>query len=391
MRVLIAPDSFKGSASSRVVAEAIAAGLRAVDPAVATICVPIADGGEGSAEAITAILGGELVTLTALDPLDRPVSCAYGWVADKRLAVVEVATASGLPLMGDRPDPALASSFGTGEQIRDALDRGAEHLILCLGGSATVDAGTGIMAALGARFLDDRGRPLRPSGAMLGRIVAMDLSGLDPRLRSLRITIASDVSSPLLGPGGAVYLFGPQKGIPPARLAAFEAAMARFAGLVVHTCGVDRCDDAGSGAAGGIGFLLRSVLGETVDVRDGFQVIAGLAGLRERIESADLVITGQGHLDAHALVGKVSVSLARLARPVGVPVAVIAGGLHGDHAAFRDMDIAAAVPIVEGPTSLEQAMTDAPALIERAAARLMTMLALGRSLSEISKPDTGSE
>ncbi len=375
MRVVIAPDSFKGSATGLQAATAIADGVRRVDDTVETILIPMADGGEGTVAALTGGLGGTQRAVTVHDPLDRPVTAAYGWIPERRLAVIEMAAASGLPLMGDRPDPDAASTFGTGELIRDALDHGAEAVILGLGGSATVDAGTGLLAALGARFLDGNGRALRGCGGSLGRIDTIDVADLDPRLRSLRLTIASDVTSPLLGPSGAVYVFGPQKGVTPDRLAAFDQAMARFAQAVVRTFGVDHRDSAGSGAAGGIGYLLRSVL--DVSFRDGFSLIAELADLPGRIAQADLVITGEGRLDAQSLVGKVPVNVARLGQAAGVPVIALAGRIDGDVAAFAEAGLSAVVPIVDRPMALAEAMADGPALIEAAAARLFGLLRLG--------------
>ncbi|SDE06395.1 glycerate kinase [Rhodospira trueperi] len=379
MRVVIAPDSFKGSATSLQVARAIESGLGRAGGAVDAVLVPLADGGEGTVAALHAVLGGEIVTVTARDPLDRPVSASYAWVPGRRLAVIEMAAASGLPLMGATLDPHAASSHGTGDLIRDALDRGAEQVILGLGGSATVDAGTGLLAALGARFLDAEGRAVRGAGGTLGRIAAIDLSGLDARARRARLTIASDVSSPLLGPKGAVAVFGPQKGVAEDEIAAFEAAMGRFSNLVVETTGRDVRDAAGSGAAGGIGYLLRSIL--DAETRDGFSLIAGLADLEARIAGADLVITGEGRLDAQSLVGKVPVSVARMARAGGVPTVALAGSVEGDAAAFVAAGLSLVVPVVDRPMTLAEAMADASGLIERAAMRLMTAVRLGGALA----------
>ncbi len=379
MRVVVAPDSFKGSATAVQVARAIESGLRGVDSTLETVLVPLADGGEGTVDALIGILGGEPVESTARDPLDRPVACTYGWVADRRLAIIEVAAASGLPLLGDALNPTQASTFGTGQLIREALDRGADAVILGLGGSATVDAGTGLVAALGGRFLDADGSTLRGAGGSLGRVATIDLSGLDGRLRSVQITLATDVASPLLGPHGAVHVFGLQKGVTHDQRANFEAAMAHFAEVVVRATGADHRDSPGSGAAGGIAFLLRSLL--DVEVRDGFSLIAELADLRGRIAGADLAITGEGRLDAQSLAGKVPVGVARLAAVAGVPVIALAGQIDGDLATFKEAGLAAVVPIVDRPMTLADAMADAPALIEAAAARLLATLRLGRKLA----------
>ncbi|NBC32400.1 MAG: glycerate kinase [Alphaproteobacteria bacterium] len=384
MRILIAPDSFKGSATAPAVAAAIADGLRRVDGTVETVLLPMADGGEGTVEALIACLGGERVGCTVPDPLDRPVDAAYGWIAGERLAVIEMAAASGLPLLGDSPDPVRASTFGTGVLIRDALDRGAARILLGIGGSATVDGGTGLLAALGARFLDADGEPLRGAGGTLGRIAAIDLAGLDRRLRAVNLTIATDVTSPLLGPQGAVHVFGPQKGVAEADIPVFEAGMAQFAERVVATTGVDHRETPGAGAAGGIGFLLCSAAG--AEMRAGFPLIAGLAGLDAAIAGADLVITGEGRLDAQSLAGKVPVSVARRARAAGVPAIAIAGLIEGDPQDLRSEGVSAVVPIVDRPMALKEAMAEAEPLLAGAASRFMTALQLGMALARNAAP-----
>ena len=379
MRVVIAPDSFKGSATSLQVATAVDTGLRSIEPSAETDLVPMADGGEGTVEAVNDILGGTLIEVTVRDPVDRPVSCAYGWIAERRLAVIEMAAASGLPLLGDALNPDEASTYGTGELIRDALHRGAERIILGLGGSATVDAGTGILCALGARFLDAQGNELRGAGGSLAAVDTIDLSGLDPRVRTLAMTIASDVTSPLLGTGGAVHVFGPQKGVMADRIDAFEAGMARFAEVVVGQSGVDLRDAAGSGAAGGIGYLLRSFLG--AELQDGFSLVSEIADLQGRIAAADLVVSGEGRIDAQSLVGKVPVNVARMAQAAGVPSVAFAGRIDGDLATLRAAGLTTVVPIVDRPMTLNDAMAHGPELIENAAARLMASLLLGQTLA----------
>lgn len=378
MRIVIAPDSFKGSASAAEVAAAIDAGLRRVAPGIETRLLPMADGGEGTVAALMASLGGKEVLCSVPDPLDRPVDAAYGWVADRRLAVIEMAAASGLPLLGDRPNPQDASTLGTGALIRDALDRGAEAIILGIGGSATVDCGTGLLIGLGARMLGADGQPLRGAGGTLGRIETIDLSGLDPRLHTLHLTIATDVASPLLGPMGAVHVFGPQKGVTPDVIDSYEAGMAHFAEHVVALTGIDYRATPGSGAAGGIGFLLRSVL--DCALRPGFPLIADITGLPDAIAATDLVITGEGRLDAQSQAGKVPIGVAHLARETGVPAVAFAGTIEGDPAPLRADGIAAVVPIIDRPMDLPEAMVGGPALISAAAARLMATLQLGIAL-----------
>ncbi|HYD66502.1 glycerate kinase [Azospirillum sp.] len=368
MRIVVAPDSFKGSLTAAEAAAAIACGFRAVLPDADIVSLPMADGGEGTVDALLGILGGHARTVTVRDPFDRPVAARYGWMPQARLAVVETAAASGLPLLaGDGPDPLRASSFGTGQLVRDALDRGAQAVILGLGGSATVDGGTGFLEALGVRFLDDAGRPLRAAGGTLGRIARIDSSGLDPRLRAAAVIAACDVTCPLLGPSGAVHVFGPQKGATPELLPALEAGMARYAEQVRALTGRDFADAAGGGAAGGLGFALRAFA--DAELRSGFSLIADFGRLADRIAGADLVVTGEGRLDAQSFHGKTPLGVARLARAAGVPVVAFAGRVDGDAAAFREEGIVAAHAIADATIPLERAMAEAAGLLERCARR----------------------
>ena len=381
MRIVIAPDSFKGSATSTQVARAIEDGIRQVAPEAEIVSIPMADGGEGTVEAIVTILGGSIETATVEDPLGRTIEAGYGWVEAQRLAVIEMAAASGLPLLADdEHDPARASTYGTGQLITAALERGAARIILGLGGSATVDGGTGCLGALGIRFLDPEGRPLRGAGGILGDVARIDAAGLDPRLQRIDMTLASDVSNPLLGDNGAVHVFGPQKGVAAGDLDAFEQGMTHYAALVVEATGRDLRSDAGSGAAGGIGYGLRSFL-DNVSTRDGFSLIAGLGRLRDEIRSADLVITGEGKLDSQSLYGKVPVGIARIAREEGTFAAAFAGKIEGDPASFEREGLQAVMPIIDEAMPLEQAMADSEALLTRAGRRFMAILSLGRRMT----------
>lgn len=375
MRVVIAPDSFKGSVSSLEAAQAIEAGLRSIGEPIDVVLVPMADGGEGTAEALQRILGGVMVEIVTTDPLDRPIMASYAWMADRCLAVIEMAAASGLPLLRGDLNPADASSYGTGVLISHALAQGAREIILGLGGSATNDGGAGMMSALGVRFMDAHGALLRGCGGTLGKIATVDLSGLDRRLADVRITVASDVTSPLLGPDGATYVFGPQKGVAPDQLAVFDAAMARYADVVDRAMGTDCRHASGSGAAGGMGYALRSML--DVTFQDGFSLMAAMAGLETLIAGADLVITGEGKLDAQSLVGKVPVNIARMGQAAGVPVVAFAGAIDGTLAALRLAGLSTVIPVVDRPMTLDKAMAEGAILLERAAARFMAALLVG--------------
>lgn len=382
MRVVVAPDSFKGSLTSMAAAEAICAGFRDAFPGVTCLSVPMADGGEGTVEAVVAVVGGEIVETPASDPLRRPIPARFGWCAERRLAVVEMAAASGLPLLSDAErDPLKATTYGTGEVVRAALDRGAESLIVGLGGSATTDGGSGLLQALGARLLDDQGQAVDGCGATLERIAEVDLSGLDPRLRTVAITLACDVSNPLLGPDGAVAVFGLQKGVGPDLAPRVEAGMTRFAEALTRAAGRDCRATPGAGAAGGLGFGLMA--GCADEVRSGFELISDLGDLAGKMTSADLAVTGEGRLDSQSLFGKVPVGIARLGRRTSTPVVAFAGLIEGDAAAFRAEGLHAVLPIVDAPMALDDALAQAPDLLRRAARRFMEVLVLGsRTLSD---------
>jgi len=380
MRIVIAPDSFKGSLNSAPAAAAIAAGLREVDGTVDPVLIPMADGGEGTVEAISILLGGEIVSVTVHDPLDRPVEAGYGWVEERKLAIVEMAAASGLPLLkDDERDPLGASTRGTGELLRDALERGAREVILGLGGSATNDGGMGFLTALGVRFLDHEDETLRGCGVNLAAVRRIDASGLDSRLREVRVTVASDVDNPLLGEHGATHVFGPQKGVEGELLEELENGMAHYAQLMVEAAGRDCRETPGAGAAGGFGFGLMSLMPQ-VTLRSGFSLIAELGELERTIRGAALVITGEGKLDSQSLHGKVPVGIARIGREAGVPVAAFAGRIDGEPEDFRAEGIQALVPIVDQPMDLATAMREAEALLTRAAARFWQTVRLGRRL-----------
>ncbi len=374
MNVVIAPDSFKGSMSSREAAERIRAGLARVFPAWEMMAVPMADGGEGTVEAILAVIGGRRMRGQVKDPLGESIEAEWGYCEKRGLAVIETAAASGLALLKE-PDPARASTYGTGQLLKQALDHGVREVVIGLGGSATVDAGTGFFAALGVRFFDCEGREMDPAGGNLGKIDHIDGSELDPRLQKVRITIASDVTHPLLGPEGAIHVFGPQKGIQPEELARFEGGMSRFAEHLVRVTGRDHRWTPGSGAAGGFGFSLLSLL--NVEWRSGLEWIADQGRLEERIRQADLVITGEGRMDRQSLYGKVPVGIARIAARHEVPVVAFTGQIQGDLTEAEETGIAVILPITESPISLEDAMRQGPALLESAAFRFAQVWRLG--------------
>jgi glycerate kinase len=367
MKIVIAPDSFKDSLSAEGVAQAIASGLAQVWPDAQLIQCPMADGGEGTVDSVLAACNGQLRHQNVRGPLGAAVEAHWGWLADSRTALIEMAEASGLQLVppGQR-DACKTSTYGTGELIRAALDAGAERIILAIGGSATNDGGAGAMQALGVQLFDAEGQALPPGGLALSRLATIDLGQLDPRLAQVRFDIAADVNNPLCGPHGASAIFGPQKGANPEQVQQLDAALGHFADHCASVLPKDVRDEPGSGAAGGLGFAAKAFLG--AKFRAGVEVVAELVGLDEAVRGADLVITGEGRFDAQTLRGKTPFGVARIAQRHNVPVIVIAGTLGDGYEQMYAHGVAAAFALPSGPMSLEQACSEAPRLLSERAA-----------------------
>lgn len=369
MRVVVAPQEFKGSLTAAQAARAIAAGARRVVPDADIDEAPMSDGGAGLVDALLAARGGRAITTRVRDPLGRPVDARWGMLPDAT-AVIEMAAASGLVLLrDDERAPLVASTAGTGDLIRVALDTGAASMIIGIGGSATIDAGAGAMQALGARLLDASGAELPPGGAALAQVDCIDLSGVDPRLSSVPVRLATDVTNTLCGEQGAAAVFGPQKGASPDDVRVLDAALHRFAEVVARDCGIDLLTMAGSGAAGGLSAGLVVVAG--AEIAPGFALVAAAANLDARIAAAGYVLTGEGRLDAQTAFGKTAGGVAAMARARGAPVAIIAGSIHAsyDGAAF-DVAEAAATPGM----AIADAMRDAAPLVAAAAERALRRL-----------------
>lgn len=380
MKIVIAPDSFKESLSAPDVAEAIARGWRRVFPQAEVLLRPLADGGEGTVDAVLAATAGERRECRVEGPLGEPTLAHWGWL-DDATAVIEMASASGLHLVPrDRRDATRSSSRGTGELIRAALDAGARKIILGLGGSANNDAGAGLLGALGVRFLAADGEELAPGGAALAGLHSLDLGGLDPRLVDVAVEVAADVDNPLCGPRGASAVFGPQKGASAEQVAQLDAALAHFAKVVAATLGEDFSRVPGVGAAGGLGFAARAFL--RARFRPGIELVAELAGLADALVGADLVLTGEGRLDAQSLHGKTPVGVARIARQAGVPVVALAGSLGDGYQRLHDAGIDAAFSLAPGPISLEQACAGAAAELEARAEQIARLWRLAQASRE---------
>ena len=363
--VVLAPDKFKGSASAADVARCLGEGMLAAVPTLRIVEVPVADGGEGTVEAALR-QGFRPLPATVRGPTGGPVDGAVA-VRD-HLAVVELAQASGLTLVDDRPAPLEANTYGTGELIEAALDAGCTTIVLGLGGSASTDGGAGMLQALGARLLDGKGRSL-PRGVGHPLLThALDLSGLDARLRDVEIVVATDVDNPLLGRRGAAAVFGPQKGADAEQVSALEAALERWAGLLGrHAAGLP-----GSGAAGGVGFAALAAL--NARVRSGVDVVLELVGFADRLREATLVITGEGSLDDQSLGGKAPVGVARAAREAGVPVIAVAGGTTLEEAELKGLGFDATHTLLAREPDLATCLAHTPRLLREIGREIATDL-----------------
>jgi glycerate kinase len=385
LQVLIAPDSFGGALDSVRVSDAIAAGWSSARPRDEIMRRPMADGGEGTLAALAAALGdrAERRQVSTVDPLGRPIGAEWLALDGARGAFVEMAAASGLARLapGERTADSVqrASTRGTGDLVRAALDAGAARITVGLGGSATNDGGSGLLRALGVRFLDADGGELAEGGGALARLDRIDASALDPRLSQVELVIASDVTNILVGPGGASAVYGPQKGADPEAVSELDAALARYGRAIERATSRLVADLPGAGAAGGTTAALLGFTGAVL--RPGVEVVAELIGLADALEWASLVITGEGRADEQTLRGKTAMGVATLARPRRTPVVLLCGAL-GPGADTLDAAPALTVvqPIIDRPMSLEEAMAETERLLTRAATRLARSVGIGLEL-----------
>ena len=356
MKLLFASDSLKGSLSSMQTADLLDKAAREVFRNVETIKVPMSDGGEGLIDAVIAASGGKREIVTVHDPLMGLIEAPYAIVKGK-LAVIEMAMASGLPLIdGSMRDPRYTTSYGTGELIRHALDSGCEYIVMGIGGSATNDGGMGALRALGAKFLDERGRELEGRGIDLTKLVAIDLSELDERIQDVSFTVMCDVTNPRCGPNGATWVYGPQKGGTPEMLEELEAGMEKYRDLLYEVTG-HNCDNViGAGAAGGFGAASYAVLG--AELRSGIDTMLGMLKFDDKLEGVDLVITGEGCADKQSVHGKVMQGVARRAEAKGIPVIGLVGSLGEGWEEVLKCGISRLICITGGVVSAEEAMAD---------------------------------
>ena len=369
MKIVIAPDSFKESLSSPLVAAAIARGIKHAAPHAHIVCVPMADGGEGTVDAVLDATQGQPRIHSVRNALGAPIDATWAWLPN-HTAFIEMAAAAGLEHIPPHlRDVMQSSSYGVGELVRYALDAGAKHIVLGLGGSATNDAGAGMLQALGVSLRDATDREIAPGGAALSQLASIDTSRFDTRITQVQVTIASDVNNPLCGEKGASAIFGPQKGATPEQVHTLDRALSHFAKLCAEHFGIDKQNLPGCGAAGGLGFAALAFMDATF--RPGVEVIAEIGGLAQAIQGASLVITGEGRMDAQTLLGKTPMGVATIARHAGVPVIAIAGSLGKDYQALYAAGIHAAFSIAAGPCTLKEACEQAGTLLEARAHDIM--------------------
>lgn len=375
MKIVIAPDKYKESLSAPEVAGCIRDGFHAVFPDADIVLLPVADGGEGTVDALVAATGGSLVTRRVTGPLGEAVDAVTGRTGDG-VAVIEMAAAAGLALVSpDRRNPLLATTFGVGELIRAALDDGARRFIVGIGGSATNDGGAGMLQALGVRLLDADGRDLARGGGALENLAQIDVSGLDPRIAECAVDVACDVDNPLVGPHGASAVFGPQKGASPGMVATLDLNLARFAAILERTLGRSVAHMPGAGAAGGLGAALHAVL--NARLRPGTEIVMAALDIDRVVADADLVVTGEGRIDGQTIHGKAPMGVAAAAARHGRPVIAIAGSLGAGYEAVHGHGIAAVFSVLKRPCTLAEALAEGADNLRDTARNVAATLKLG--------------
>lgn len=355
MKVVIAIDSLKGSLSSMEAGTAIKDGILAAKPDAEVIVKPLADGGEGTTDALIEGMNGERIDLTVTGPMHTPVDAYYGYLKDTNTAVMEIASAAGITLVPDsEKNPLLATSYGVGEMINDAIQRGCRNFIIGIGGSVTNDGGIGMLKALGVRFLDENGEDAGEGGQALAKVARIDVSGMNPLLKECHIQVACDVNNPLCGENGSTYVYGPQKGVTEDMKKTLDEAMAHFARVTSETLENDYMNTPGAGAAGGLGYAFLAYTGAALT--PGIELILDAVGLEEELSGADVVVTGEGRLDFQTAMGKAPVGVARLAKKYNAKVIAFAGSVTKEATACNKEGIDAFFPILRSVCTLAEAM-----------------------------------
>ncbi len=380
MKIVIAPQGFKAGISGLEAAQAIARGVSAAVPGAETVLAPVADGGDGTLNALVDATGGRVFTSSVTGPLGQPLEARWGVMGDGRTAVIEMALASGLALVPQRRrNPRITTTAGTGEIMKEALERGYTRIVVGLGGSATNDGGTGFAAALGVRFLDSGGRPLPPGGSALARLDRIEHSGLHPGLAGATVIAATDVTNPLCGPNGASAVFGPQKGASQEMVQELDAALGNYARVVARDLGREVSEQPGAGAAGGLGAGLMAFAGATL--QSGIDMVCEVLNFDALLQDADLVITGEGRADRSTIFNKAPAGVARRAQAHGVPTVLLAGSLGPGYEELYDHSLAAVACIGDRPMSFELSLSRSAELLESAAERTMRFILTGTRMA----------
>jgi len=387
MKIVLAPDSFKGNMTSQQVASALEKGIKRVIPNANCIKVPMADGGEGTVQSLFEATGGKFIRKRVKGPAGRLVSARYGILADGKTAVIEMAEASGLPNVEGtmNKNPMKTTTYGTGQLMMDAINKGVSHIILGLGGSATLDGGAGMAQALGIRFLDKRGCELKELGAggMLNKVASIDMSGMDTRMKKAKVTVASDVENPLCGKKGAAYVFGPQKGATPVMVKNLDENLKHFAGIIKKELRKDVMKLKGAGAAGGLGAGLVAFTG--AKLKSGVDIVVEATGLEKHLKGADLCITGEGRVDFQTAFGKTPSGVAKAARKQKVQTIAIGGALTDDARGVFEHGIDGLASACARDMSLQEAMSNSRAHLANSAERVIRLVLIGKKLSKPKK------
>jgi glycerate kinase len=379
MKIVIAPDSFKESLSALAVAKAIESGFREIFPDAEYVTLPVADGGEGTVEAMVAATGGRVVKIKVTGPLGKPLEAFFGLSADESVAFIEMAAASGLESVpNDQRDPLKTTSYGTGELIRSALDHGVKHCIIGIGGSATNDGGAGMVQALGARLLTKEGKQIGQGGGALEKLDRIDISELDSRIKECRFEVACDVTNPLTGENGASAIFGPQKGATPEMVKQLDGYLAQYARIIQRDLDIDVDKLPGAGAAGGMGAGLHAFCG--AELRQGIEIVTDALGLDALVKDATLVITGEGRIDSQSIQGKVPIGVARVAKRYGKPVIGIGGSLTKDVDVVFDHGLDAVFSVLSSVCTLEEALKNAAENLHNTARNIAATIKLAQKM-----------
>lgn len=377
MRIVIAPGSFKECLTATQVAAAIFKGIKRADPEAGITRIPVADGGEGTVEALITATGGKIIHTPSVDALNRPIQSFFGILGDGKTAVIEMAAASGIELLAPEVrNPLITSTFGTGLLIKSAMEAGLTQIILGIGGSATNDGGAGMAQALGFELLDENGNPIGPGGGSLGELQTINYSNVHPLLKNVKITVACDVRNPLLGLSGATCIYGPQKGATPEMLELLETNMTHFARILEQEFGHDVSVITGAGAAGGLGAGLIAFC--RAEMVSGFELISKMTNLEEHISEASMVITAEGKIDSQTAFGKTVSGVSGLAKKYQVPVIALAGMVSGDLTKLYEQGLTSVFAIGNAPMSLEESKARAEELLAGTAERIIRLVMILR-------------